>query len=49
LFDRLLSEPLTRFTATTITDPTVLRDELAAVRVERSATCCYTASAGVRG
>ena len=47
MFDRLLSEPLTRFTATTITDPSVLRNELAGVRVERYATCWQEREVGL--
>lgn len=47
LFDRLLSKPLTQFTAATVTDPSVLRNELATVRVERYATCWQEREVGL--
>jgi DNA-binding IclR family transcriptional regulator len=47
LFERLLSEPLARFTATTITDPSALRSEIANVRVERYATCWQEREVGL--
>jgi len=39
LLDRLLAQPLPRLTTTTITDPDVLRHELAEVQVQQYATC----------
>lgn len=47
LFDRVLAEPLTQLTPTTIVDPDQLRRELAQVRQQRFATCWQEREVGL--
>ncbi|MGI5129747.1 IclR family transcriptional regulator [Pseudonocardia sp. CA-107938] len=47
LFERLLAAPLARFTATTVTDPSTLRNELAGVRSEGYAVCWQEREVGL--
>lgn len=47
LFNRIISQPLPRLTRTTITDPSVLRQEIAQVRQNGYATCWQEREVGL--